>query len=171
MPRPLGNPVVLTTFVDANLCHDMLTGRAVTGVLHLANQTILDYYSKKQPAVETATHGSEFMAGRTATEQIMELRACLRYLGVPVKGATYMFGDNRTMVDGSNVPSAKLSKRHVLLSFHRVREAIAARVIHLVHVAGALNPADILSKHWGYQQVRLTLKAVLFWQGDTAEIE
>ena len=31
-PRPLGPGVVMTTYVDANLCHDITTGRAVTGV-------------------------------------------------------------------------------------------------------------------------------------------
>ena len=31
-----------------------------------------------------------------------------------------------------------------------------------------MNPADILSKHWGYQQVwTSTLRPLLFWMGDT----
>ena len=34
-----------------------------------------------------------------------------------------------------------------------------------------LNPADILSKAWGYQQVWIMLKALLFWEGDTIDIE
>ena len=34
-PEPLGKEVVTTTYEDANLYHDMLTGGAVTGVLHL----------------------------------------------------------------------------------------------------------------------------------------
>ena len=33
-----------------------------------------------------------------------------------------------------------------------------------------LNPADILSKHWGYSQIWPTLRPVLFWMGDTAEL-
>ena len=50
-PTPLGKPVILTTYVDANLFHDMATGRAVTGVLHLINQTPFEWYSKKQGTV------------------------------------------------------------------------------------------------------------------------
>ena len=170
-PIAKGHPVVITTYVDANLCHDMLTGRAVTGVLHLANQTILDYYTKKQPTVESATYGSEFMAGRTATEQIMDLRTTMRYLGVHVKGATYMFGDNQTVVNSCSMPKARLHKRHVIISFHRIREAVAAKVLHFIHMPGANNPADVLSKLWGYGSVRTCLKAMLFWQGDTGGIE
>ena len=33
-PPPLGKRVVLTTYVDANLYHDVVTGRAVMALLH-----------------------------------------------------------------------------------------------------------------------------------------
>ena len=59
-PPPLGKYVTMTHYVDANLMHDVVTGRSVTGILHLANKTPIDWYSKKQSTVETATYGSEF---------------------------------------------------------------------------------------------------------------
>ena len=170
-PTPYGPRVTITTYVDANLCHDMITGRSVTGVLHLLNQSIIDYYTKKQPRVETATYGSEYMAARTATEQIMDLRTALRYLGVNISGPTYMFGDNSTVVNSSSTPKARLHKRHVILSFHRVREAIASKILYFIFIPGPDNPADILSKHWGFQQICTQLKALLFWHGDTKDIE
>ena len=40
----------------------------------MVNQTIIDSFSKKQNTVETSTYGSEFVAARTAVEQIMDLR-------------------------------------------------------------------------------------------------
>ncbi|HEY9709872.1 MAG TPA: reverse transcriptase domain-containing protein, partial [Oculatellaceae cyanobacterium] len=55
-PEPLGKPVILTHYVDANLFHDALTGWSVTGILHMANATPIDWYSKKQSTVETATY-------------------------------------------------------------------------------------------------------------------
>jgi hypothetical protein len=67
-PEPLGKHVVLTHYVDANLMHDVVTGRYVTGILHLANITPIDWYSKKQATVETATYGSEFVAARICVE-------------------------------------------------------------------------------------------------------
>jgi hypothetical protein len=82
-----------------------------------------------------------------------------------------MFGDNKTVVESSIRPHAKLHKRHMALSFHRVLEAsIAAKIIGFYHVDGVLNPADILSKHWGYQQVWKLLRPLLFWPGDTLDI-
>ena len=167
-PTPRGKRVLLTTYVDANLYHDMISGRSVTGVLHLANKTPIDWFSKLQATVETATFGSEFVAARSATEQTTDIRNTFRYLGVPVETPTMMFGDNETVVNSSSVPHSKLMKRHNALSYHRVREAIAARIMAFHHIPGADNPADILSKHWEYSAVWKQLQALLFWQGDTA---
>ena len=64
----------------------------------------------------------------------------------------------------------KVHKRHTMLSFHRVREAIASGMIDSVFIPGAINPADIVSKHWGYNQVKKQLKALIFWQGNTEDI-
>ena len=99
-------------------------GRSMTGMLHLFNKTTIDWYSKRQSTVETATYGSEFVAAKTCTEQIIEIRNKLRYLRVPIRGKCYMFGDNESVVNSASMPHAKLHKRHIYLSFHRVREAI-----------------------------------------------
>ena len=45
--KPLGKFVVTTHYVDANLFHDIMTCRSVTGILHLKNRTPFDWYSKK----------------------------------------------------------------------------------------------------------------------------
>ena len=58
-PEPLGNCVTLLHYYDANLYHDLTTGCSVTGVLHLFNKTTIEWYSKKQATVETATYGSD----------------------------------------------------------------------------------------------------------------
>ena len=86
----------------------------------MINRTPIDWHAKKQPTAETATYGSEFVAGRTCVDQIVDLRDILRYLGVPII-KSYMFGDNKSMVDSSSVPDGKLHKRHHALSFHLVR--------------------------------------------------
>jgi hypothetical protein len=44
--------------------HDVTTGKSVTGILHLINKTPLDWYSKMEATVETATYASEFVAAR-----------------------------------------------------------------------------------------------------------
>ena len=82
IPKPQGKHVQTTHYVDANLHHDLATGKAVTAVLHFLSQTPIDAYTKRQSTVETATYGSEFVAARTAVDQIIDIHTTLRYLGV-----------------------------------------------------------------------------------------
>ena len=168
IPKPLGKHVQTTHYVDANLHHDLATGKAVTAVLHFLNQTPIDAYTKRQSTVETATYGSEFVAARTAVDQIIDIRTTLRYLGVPIRDKSYMFGDNRSVVTSSTIPNSTISKRHHLASYHQVREAIAAKFISFHWKDGKSNPADILSKHWEFATVWPLLKPILFWRGETA---
>ena len=163
-PVPRGKEVIISSWVDANLYHDLISGRSVTGILHFLNNTPIDWYSKLQSTVETATFGSEFIAARTCTEQIIDLRMTLRELGVPIKGSTMMFGDNETVVNSASLPHSKLHKRHNALSYHKVRESIAAGIIRFNHVRGNTNCADILSKHWDMPSVYEVLKPILFWR-------
>ena len=123
---------------------------------------------KRQSTVETATYGSEFVAARTAVDQIIDICTTLRYLGVPIRDKSYMFGDNRSVVTSSTIPNSTISKRHHLASYHRVREAIAAKFISFHWKDGKSNPADILSKHWEFATVWPLLKPILFWRGETA---
>ena len=133
-PEPLGKSVRTTTFLDANFLHDLITGRSVTAVLHFFNLTPGDWYSKRQATVENATYGSEFVAAKTATEQIVDLRQTLRYLGVPIKSKAYMFGDNKSLVTSSKVPHSLLSKRHNILSCHRVRKLLLPKFLYFTGV-------------------------------------
>ena len=110
MSDPLGKLMQLIHYVDANLFHDVLTGRSVTACLHFANGTPIDFYTKKQARVETATYGSEFVAVRTRVEQIIDLRNTLRYLGVPIIEQSLMFEDNESVVNSSTRIHAKLHK-------------------------------------------------------------
>jgi hypothetical protein len=81
--------------------HNIATGRSVTGILHLVNKSPIEWYSKKQATVETATYGSEFVTARVCVEQIIDLRNTLPFLGVLVREKRYMFGDNKSVVDSS----------------------------------------------------------------------
>ena len=170
VPTPRGKPVRTTTFEDANLLHDLTTGRSVTGILHLVNQTPAAWFCKLQNSVETATYGSEFVAARLATEQIMDLRYTLRMLGVPIDGKAYMFGDNQSVITSSTIPHSSLNKRHNALSYHRVREAIASNVLWFFYLKSKDNPSDVLTKFCGHATFWPLIKPFLFWRGKPSQI-
>ena len=170
LPPARGKSLLMTTFVDANLGHDIISGKSVTGVLHFFNKTPVDWFSKKQNTVETATFGSENTAARTAIEQIKANKLTLLQLGVPLHGIPILLGDNKSVVDSGTLPHQRLHKRHLMLSYHFVRESVASGALRFAHINGEHNPADVLSKHWGYQAVWPLLRPILFWQGDTMDM-
>ena len=165
MPEPLGESVTTTTTMDANLNHCLATGKSLTGCLHFVNKTPVDWYSKKQATVETATYGSEFVAAKTATEQIMDIRQTLRYLGAPITTKSFLFGDNRSVVTSATLPHSTLTKRHNILAFHRVREAIAAKLMAFYWIQSAYNLSDMLSKHWDHPSVYPMVLKLLITKG------
>ena len=85
-PPPKGKPVRLSSFFNANLMHDAVTGRSASGVLEFINQTPINWFSKRQGQVETATYGSEFMVAQQTTKRMIDLQYTLRSFGVPLDG-------------------------------------------------------------------------------------
>jgi hypothetical protein len=64
------------------------------------------------------------------------------------------------------MPNCKL---HTILFFHRVREAMASGRIGFYFIPGEINPAENLSKHWGYTQIGPQLKSLMFWKFNMEE--
>ena len=166
MPEPLGKAVVSTTTMDANLNHCLATGKSLTGCHHFVNKNPVDWYSKKQATVETATYGSEFVAAKTETEQIMDIRQTLRYLGAPIGSKSFLFGDNRSVVTSATLPHSTLTKHHNILVFHRVTEAIDAKLMAFYWIQSAYNLCDMLSKHWDNPAVYPMILKLLITRGN-----
>jgi hypothetical protein len=76
--------------------------------------------------VETSTFGSEFVVLHIAVELIQALRYKLRMFGIPVVEATNVFCDNQAVVSNSSIPQSTLAKKHNVICFHRICEAVAS---------------------------------------------
>ena len=133
--------------------------------MHLLNDTPIDWFSKKQGTVEAATYGSEYMAARLAIHQILDLRITLRYMGVPIDGKAWLFGDNESVIKSSIIPPLMLHKCHNALSYHTVRAAIAAGIVSFQHIPGEDNIADIMTKHLEPRVLEPLIQPYLMWQG------
>jgi hypothetical protein len=122
--------------------------------------TVIDFFSKNQSLDQTATFGLEYMSARMATEQIIEPLTKLRYLGVRIKSASYLFGDNKTAA----ISIPPLSSTNGMFLYPIIgREATTAHILHFVFICGSINPADIL-----YKAIWPMLKV---WEGDAGFIE
>ena len=70
----------------------------------------------------------------------------------------YMFGDNKSVITSTSIPQSVLNKRNNMLSYHRVREAIAAKILDFYWFSSDQNKNDILIKHWGQAKVKDTIR-------------
>jgi hypothetical protein len=146
LPEPLVPEMAITVFVDSDHAHDQVTRRSITGLIMFVGRTPVFYSSKRQGAVETSTYGAEFMAMRTGTEETISLRYMLRCLGVAVEHASLVFGDNLGVLQNSTKKDSLLKKKHVAISYHKVREAAAAGITHPMKIDTLDNYADLLTK-------------------------
>ena len=86
------------------------------------------------------------MAMRVATEEAKVVRNLLRSFGIALDGPTLLFGDNLGVIQQATFVDADLSKKHVAISYHLVREAVAVGTIALYWISSKDNLADIRTK-------------------------
>jgi len=66
---------------------------------------------------------------------------------VPLDGPTILYCDiNQSVVHNAQNPASTLKKKHTAISFHKIREAVAAGIVEVHKVGTSDNLADILTK-------------------------
>ena len=161
-PKALGKKARITVYKDSDHAHDVVTRRSVTGATLFINNTPVKWISKRQKTVETSTHGAELVAGKVATEMILEYRYMLRMMGTEPDGPAMLLGDNNSVVLNCTMPSSVLKKKHLACSHHCIGEAIAAGVMKFAHIPSTQNYADILTKPVPGPQFRELARPLLF---------
>ena len=146
IPAPMIDELEITAFVDSDHAHDKKTRRSITGLLILVGRTPVYFMSKRQGAIATSTYGAEFCAMRTAVEEVQAVRYMLRCLGVKVKHASLICGDNKGVIQNCTIQDSLLKKKHVAIAYHMTREAAAAGMVHPIKTKSEHNFADILTK-------------------------
>ena len=152
MPVPLGNPVVMSCFVDADHAGNTVTRRSHTGIFILLNNTPTIVFSKRQNTVESSTYGSELVAMRLAKEMISALRIKLKCFGIPITGPTNVFCDNNAVVLNVSNPESTLTRKHNAINYHIIREAVAAKIIRVGKEDTDTNIADVFTKLLPYSR-------------------
>ena len=74
------------------------------------------------------------------------MRYILRSLGVPVKGAMELYGKNLGMIIYCTNPDSELKQKHVAISYHKLRNSAAARILNPLKVCTTVNRDDILTR-------------------------
>ena len=134
------------------------------------NMSPIWWYSKRQNTVESSTYSSEYIALKTATEQIIALRYKLRMFGIPLEGAARVFCDNESVYKSSSDPSVQLKRRHQSIAYHMVRENVANGTILVYKEDGDTNLADILTKSTLNREKRIEIRQCIMYNGKVNHI-
>jgi hypothetical protein len=92
------------------------------------------------------------------------IRYELHMLGALIDGPMWMFGDNKSMIDSASEPAGRLQKRHLILSWHHLREKAAMGIVVYVHIKSQDNTADCLTKHLSHGPLWALIKDKLFYR-------
>ena len=108
MPEARGLPVSISMFIDASRGGNVKDRRSQTRMVISINKAPIHWYSKKQPSVETSTHGAELFVMKLGFEMVEALRYKLRMFWVPLDGAANVFCDNKSVYKNTLMPESTL---------------------------------------------------------------
>ena len=113
---------------------------------HILNKEPVIWFSKCQSTVESLTYRSKMIALKTTVKMIQGLWFKLRSFSVPIEGPDDVFCLNEAITNAASKPEATLSKKHNSMTFHKVWEATAMKMIRVAWEDMLTNLADLLTK-------------------------
>ena len=145
-PKSMVDEMKITVFVDSYHAHDKISRRSITGIVIFVGRTPVIYPSKRQGAIECSTYSAEFVAMKTAVEELTSLRYMLRCLGVKATCASLVCGNNPGVIQNVTVSESLQKKKHVAIAYHKVQETTASGIAHPIKTPRANNYVDVLTK-------------------------
>jgi hypothetical protein len=83
----------------------------------------------KHRVIRYRTTESDYSNVRDVVSQIFDLQNILRYLALPTRSTSYLFGDNNFVTVSPTFPASAIAKHHHSLSCYRIREVIASGIM------------------------------------------
>ncbi len=139
-------PTKLRMFVDSDHAGDQCMRRSQSGFLIYLNTALIPWYSKRKSTIETCKFGAEFVAMKTGVEALHGIHYKLHMMGIPIDGATNIYGDSMSVINYTSKPESVLKKKNNTVCYHTVRESVAMVESFTAHIDGNENPADHLTK-------------------------
>ena len=96
--------------------------------------------------VETSVFSAEFCAIKHSIKNLHGIHYKLHMMGVPIKGPSYVYGDNMSVVTNVSKPDWTLRKKSNLICYHAVCEAVAMGEAIVAHISTKKNLADLFPK-------------------------
>ena len=80
------------------------------GSIHM-NMSLINWYSKKQSIKETSVFGTEFVLIKVGMETLNAIQYKLRMMGIPISGASHIYGDDMLVIHNISKPESPFKKK------------------------------------------------------------
>ena len=83
-------------------------------------------------------------------------------MGASIKESVLMLRDNKSVVLNTTMPSSVLKKKHCAVSYHKIWEMIACKVLRFASITSEMNYADVLTKALSKPAFNIIVRPLLF---------
>ena len=83
-------------------------------------------------------------------------------IGIPISGASYIYGDNMSVIYNPSKPESTLKKKCNAIAYHSIRKSVAMGKTLTRHIRSKDNPADLLTKIVTRHKCRNLVSLVLY---------
>ncbi len=132
--------------VNSDHAQDQYTCSSHSGLLINLNTVLISWYSKRQSTIETRTFGTEFVVMTTGVEALQGIWYKFCMMGIPIDGATHIYGDSMSVIKNTSKPESVLKKKKNALCHHTVPESVAMGESLTAIINGDENPTYLLTK-------------------------
>jgi len=88
---------------------------------------------------------------------------------VNLEERSVMLGDNMAVILNTTLPSSSLKKKHLACNYHRVREAIAGKIISFGKIDTKDNVADVCTKPLAGPEFHPKVSKYMFRKSEAAQ--
>lgn len=120
--------------------------KSTSGYVFLANGAAITWKSKKQTTTALSSTEAEYITLSEAAQEAIWLRSLYEELGIPLKYATKIMGDNEGAI--SMTKEARFHQRaiHINIRWHSIRELTAKGTIGVQSCHNYQQTTDMLTK-------------------------
>lgn len=154
----------ITCYTDADWASDTNDRASFSGYVVMFNGSPLSWSCRKQHTVATSSMESEYLAAMAGTTHAIWIRRLLHDFkdGLDVarfiKNPTTLYLDNQAAESFIKNDVNFDRTKHIDTKYHFVRRSVELGEISIAHIAGSINPADILTKSLSPAQHRRALQ-------------
>ena len=99
---------------------------------------------------------------KVRVETLHTIQYQLRMMGIPISGASYVYGDDMLVIHNTSKPESTLKKKCNATAYHAINKAVAMGESLTWHLRSENNPADVLTKVVTGQKRRHLVSLVLY---------